>query len=115
MPVTVDNGSLTDYTAKTTEVGGEAVQHIRLDIGAGGSESQVTATNPLPAAAPSYTLRYDEGATYTYVGEAETGTATASALWRIKRLTNADNTVVWADGDASFNNIWDNRASLSYS
>lgn len=115
MPVTVDNGTLTDYAAKTTTVGGEEVQHIRLDIGSGSTESQVSAANPLPAAAPSYALRYDEGATYTYVGEAVTGTATASAIWRVKRLTNADNTVVWADGDASFDNIWDNRASLSYS
>lgn len=63
----------------------------------------------------SYALRYDEGATYTYIGEALPGTATSAASWRIKRLTNADNTIVWADGDSDFDNIYDNRVSLSYS
>jgi parallel beta-helix repeat protein len=63
----------------------------------------------------SYALRYDEGATYTYIGEANPGEVTSAASWRVKRLTNADNTIVWADGDSDFDNIWDNRASLSYS
>jgi hypothetical protein len=60
-------------------------------------------------------LRYDEGATYTYIGEAVAGTAEAASSWRIKRLTNADNTIIWADGNINFDNIWANRASLSYS
>lgn len=63
----------------------------------------------------SYALRYDEGATYTYIGEAVPGTATSAASWRIKRLTNADNTIVWAGGDSNFNNVWDDRASEAYS
>lgn len=41
-------------------------------------------------------------------------TATSVASWRIKRLTNADNTIVWLDGNANFDNVWDNRASGSY-
>jgi len=62
-----------------------------------------------------YTMRYDAGATYTYIGYAVPATATESALWKIKRLTNSDNTIVWADGNANFDNIWDNRAVISYS
>lgn len=62
-----------------------------------------------------YTLRYDEGATYTYIGEANPGTATSAASWRVKRLTNADNTIVFADGNSSFDNVWDDRLSLVYS
>lgn len=95
MGVTVDNGSLSDYIAKTSTIDGEAVQHVRLE--------------------QNFSVRYDEGATYTYIGEAEPGASTASAVWRVKRLTNANNTILWADGDTSFDNIWDNRASLSYS
>lgn len=60
-------------------------------------------------------LRLDEGATYTYIGEAQPGTSDAAASWRIKRMTNADSTIVWADGNASFDNIWNNRAALAYS
>lgn len=72
------------------------------------------ATNTATAVA-DYTLRYDEGATYTYIGHAVPATATSAASWRIKRLTNSDNTTIYADGNANFDNVWDNRASLSYS
>lgn len=54
-------------------------------------------------------------ATYTYFGEAVPGTASSTASWRISRMTNADSTIEWADGDGKFDNVWDDRASLSYS
>lgn len=63
----------------------------------------------------SYSTRYDEGATYTYIGSAVAGSSEASAVWQIKRMTNSNYTIVFADGDTLFNNIWANRASLSYS
>lgn len=63
----------------------------------------------------AYALRYDEGDTYTYIGEAVPGTAEAAATWRIKRLTNADNTIVWQDGNANFDNVWTTRAAGNYS
>lgn len=55
--------------------------------------------------------------TVTYIGEAATGTATSAALWRIKRLTQTSSilTIEWASGNGSFNKIWDDRSSLSYS
>lgn len=61
------------------------------------------------------TVRVDEGATYTYIGYAVPGTATSSATWKVKRVTIADNTILYADGDPFYDNIYDNRASLSYS
>jgi hypothetical protein len=63
----------------------------------------------------TYALKYDAGVTYTYIGEAVPGSLLADDVWRIKRLTNADNTIVWADGDSSFDNVWNDRASLTYS
>lgn len=60
------------------------------------------------------TVRVDEGATYTYIGSAAPGSADGDAVWQIKRLTNADTTVLWADGDANFDNVWTNRGSLTY-
>ena len=66
-----------------------------------------------------YALQLDEAASsITYVGEALPGTDTSSGLWRIKRLDESGDPeviITWADGDASFDNIWDNRVSLSYS
>lgn len=54
----------------------------------------------------------------TYRGDALPGTATASALWRVQRLTiqsDGDMEILFADGNDNFDNIWDNRLSLSYS
>lgn len=59
----------------------------------------------------------EASSTVTYIGEATIATATSSALWRIRRVTVASTvtTVAWADGNSNFDNVWNNRASLSYS
>lgn len=59
----------------------------------------------------------DVAGTTIYIGEANPGTVTSAASWRIKRIvfTGDDSTTTWADGDSNFNNVWDNRAALSYS
>ena len=61
-------------------------------------------------------LKLDEvSATLMYVGEAAAGSATASAVWRIKRIdTTSGIDLRWADGNIHFDNVWDNRASLTY-
>lgn len=63
------------------------------------------------------TLVDEASATVTYVGEAAVGSSLSTALWRIKRLTQSGTVLLieWADGNSNFDNIWDNRASLSYS
>ncbi len=65
-------------------------------------------------------LKYEEASsTVTYIGEASFRSSTSSPVWRIKRITYgsapASITIEWADGDDEFDNVWDNRASLSYS
>lgn len=60
-----------------------------------------------------------------YVGQARPRTATSAAAWRIKRIVvtgagtaaagDTSVSVAWARGDDRFDNIWDNRQSLSYS
>lgn len=55
--------------------------------------------------------------TELYKGEAAVGSSEASAVWRIRKLTIAvdgDVVEIWADGDANFDNVWANRASLTY-
>lgn len=51
-----------------------------------------------------------------YYGFAPTGTPTTSALWKIiKSVTVGDViTTTYADGNANYDNVWDNRASLTY-
>ena len=51
-----------------------------------------------------------------YVGRAQTGSATSSAVWQIQKIDENSGTVVtWADGDDKFNNVYDDRESLTYS
>ena len=56
-----------------------------------------------------------------YSGKAEMGALTSAAVWQIKRITITEVANItsidtdWADGNGSFDNIWDNREALSYS
>lgn len=52
-----------------------------------------------------------------YAGEAEPGAMGSEPVWRIKRLdtaANGDVIVLYANGTASFDKVWDERASYSY-
>ncbi|KKL23074.1 hypothetical protein LCGC14_2429030, partial [marine sediment metagenome] len=55
--------------------------------------------------------------TQTFIREDGAGTATSAASWKIKKLIYSGTSVtsiLWADGDTTFDNIWDNYSSLSY-
>ncbi len=56
-------------------------------------------------------------ATTTYIGYALPGVLTSAAGWKIKKIITSgdDLSITWADGNNNFDNIWDNRAGLSYS
>jgi len=66
-----------------------------------------------------YKLDYSGGANPIYIGQSYPGAATSTATWQIKKLTydgNGNVTVVaFAGGTPDANQIWDNRATLSYS
>lgn len=58
------------------------------------------------------------GVNPVYIGEAVPGSLTSEAKWKIKKLTySGDNvsSILWADGNNKYDNIWDNRAILDYS
>lgn len=66
----------------------------------------------------NFTTKIDSAdANTTYIGKAVFGTATTSAKWQIKKISISGNvtTISFANGDDDFNQIWDNRSSLSYS
>lgn len=51
-----------------------------------------------------------------YVGYADPGTATSAASWRIKKIDTSNYPITtWADGNSNFDNVYDNRTSLTYS
>ena len=72
----------------------------------------------------TYARRTDEvmdspnpGETTFYKAEALPGTADSAPEWRIRRIVvteDCDSTETWADGDAEFDNVWDDRLTLTY-
>lgn len=54
-----------------------------------------------------------------YIGEAIVGSSQSNSVWKIKKLTYDGSgnlaATLFADGNDNFDNIWDDRASLSYS
>ncbi len=59
------------------------------------------------------------GSDVVYEGYAAPGTATTAAAWQIVKHTydgsNNRLTTMFAGGTNDYNQVWDNRASLSYS
>lgn len=52
----------------------------------------------------------------TYYGYTITSTDQSQAVWKIRRekVAGTITTVTYADGDGNFDNVWANRASLTY-
>jgi hypothetical protein len=83
-------------------------------------ESGNLSLESIDAKTPSlaYATQVDEASsTVTYVGKAAVGTATSVASWQISKITitGSVTAITFADGNANFDNEWDDRASLSYS
>lgn len=65
-----------------------------------------------------YAVKSDDvGGGVVYFGYATVGTSAASASWKIKKVTETDGDleITFADGNANFDNTWNDRVSLSYS
>lgn len=96
-------GSESPKKVTGTDVSGKRGLDVNIIAGAGASTV--------------YALRLDDVTGVSYVGEALPGALTSGASWRIKRITETgpDLVIEFADGNSSFDNIWDNRLALSYS
>lgn len=65
-----------------------------------------------------YAARLDKvSSTLFYGGKAVPGSITSDPVWQIQKilLIGDDVEITWADGNGNFDNIWDDRLSLSYS
>lgn len=65
-----------------------------------------------------FTKLIDDVTPLLYIGEANPGSNTADAVWRIQRVdktNDPDLEIKWANGTAAFDKVWDNRAGYSYS
>jgi hypothetical protein len=65
----------------------------------------------------AYDLETDSSvANVTYVGQADPGSDTSDPVWRIKRITETltGASIDWADGSGAFDQVWDDRLTLTY-
>lgn len=78
---------------------------------------QVAIANSLPVNDVALAIQIDvASSTVTYIGKALPGTATSAATWQIKKIDSTSGTsITFASGNSNFSQVWDNRASLSYS
>lgn len=67
--------------------------------------------------AGTYAVRLDDTTTasVTYVGKAAIASTTSASVWQVQKIDETTGMVItWADGNSNFDNVWDNRASLTY-
>jgi len=67
----------------------------------------------------SIALAYDNSQRLEYKGRAPAGTAKSAAHWQIQRYfwdaTSNLVDILWANGNGAMDQVWDDRASLTYS
>lgn len=112
--VTKNSGAIISTRPQLNFIEGDGISlNIVDDVGNDQVDITITSESEL-----KYAKQVDDvSGTTLYIGEAIAGTALSAASWRISKVvfTGDDVSVTWSDGDTNFNNIWDNRLSLTYS
>lgn len=97
-----DNADLAKkLDAEALDVGGVLVHQLRVQAGA------QPLTTKLEAVSDSL----------YYIGQARPGALVTEAVWALRQMLiiGANVTILWADGTAAADKIWDDRASYIYS
>ena len=93
-------------------------RHVQVDVLSSAlpsSASTETTLQTISFGGFKFALRLDTVGSVDYVGEASIGTATSAASWRIKKIDSTTGVVIQWAGSGVFDQVWDNRASLTYS
>lgn len=98
-----------------------SIENDKIDVSVIEQPVQViiaeSSTEVIEAEEEVYDIEIDTSiAGVTYVGQALPGTAKDSAAWRIKKITDSagGSSVDWANGNANFVYVWDDRLSYVY-
>ncbi len=96
----------------------DADRHVQVDVLSSALPTAASTESTLQTISLGgfkFVVRMATVGSIDYLGEAVIGTATSAPSWRIKKIDNSSGIVItWADTGA-FDQIWDNRASLTYS
>ncbi len=101
--------------AKSGLVDGD--RHVQVDVLSSAlpaSASTETTLQTISFGGFKFALRLATVGSIDYVGEAAIGTATSAASWRIKKIDSTTGIVIQWAGTGVFDQVWDNRASLTY-
>lgn len=63
-------------------------------------------------------MDHDSSDNMIYLALAQAGSAKSAAVWQIRQFNYTSSVLknwLWADGDQKFDNIYDDRATLSFS
>lgn len=93
-------------------------RHVQVDVLSSAlptAASTETTLQTISFGGFKFSLRLATIGAIDYVGEAAIGTATSAAGWRIKKVDSTTGIVIQWAGSGTFNQVWDNHASLSYS
>ncbi len=93
-------------------------RHVQVDVLSSvlpSSASTETTLQTISFGGFKFAIRFATVGDVDYVGEAAIGTATSAASWRIKKIDSSSGIVITWAGTGVFNQVWDDRASLSYS
>ncbi len=96
----------------------DADRHVQVDVLSSTlptSASTETTLQTISFGGFKFTLRMATVGDVDYVGEAAIGTATSAEAWRIKKIDSTTGVIIQWAGTGVFNQVWDNRATLSYS
>lgn len=66
---------------------------------------------------PSERVKSDLVGPYQYIGTAPSGSLDSAPVWQLLRLTLSGTDVMaidWADGDQTYDNVWNDRLSKVY-
>lgn len=123
--VTVSNGSdvaegSTTDAAITSDLPGTVSAKLRGLVKIFGSawDSTNGRLNVASASNPEALVLDVSTSTISYLGKSPVGTLQAASAWKVSRLTSASSggiTIEYANGAATYVNVWANRASLAYS
>lgn len=73
-------------------------------------------STPTPTVSKEVATKVQTSGNITYVGKAAPGTAQSAATWQAKSIDTSSGVVVlWADGNAAFDNVATDLSSLTYS
>ena len=105
----------TGTTASITDVAGKKAVDVNVVDLTLNSNNDSVSVAPLDL---SVNIDFTSSTSFIYKGYAAVGSSNSTAVWKILRISLLDadaGTTKYANGNTNFSNIWNNRASYTYS